>query len=319
MIKRIDPHVHFRDGRQAYKETIAHGLAVAAAQGVDIVFDMPNTDPPICYRKDVEERLKLVPEKEKGRYYLYLGVTADQQQLSEAVECYDAFPEVIGLKMFAGKSVGNLAIIDEHDQGFVYHGLERLGYKGVLAVHCEKESKMKEREWDPMRPYTHCRARPKEAEIASIKDQIKFADEMGFKGTLHICHVSCAESVGLVQNARRRMKITCGVTPHHILWNEDNMRRPDGMLYKMNPPLRAKEDVQALRIRLKDGSIDWIETDHAPHAVGEKLFPPYMSGYPSLYVYKDFLDILKVKGMKETQIDAMTRGNIIRTFGSKLK
>jgi len=114
------------------------------------------------------------------------------------------------------------------------------------------------------------------------------------------------------------MKITCGVTPHHLLWNEENMRQPDGMLYKMNPPLRAKEDVQALLIRLKEGSIDWIETDHAPHAVGEKLFPPYISGYPSLYIYKDLLDILRARGMKEGQIDDMTYYNIKKAFGHKV-
>jgi dihydroorotase len=319
MIKRIDPHVHFRDGQQAYKETIAHGLTVAAAQGVYAVFDMPNTDPPIMRKVRVDERLALVPKGEEDRYFLYIGASADADQLIEAATCWDDYKQIIGIKLFAGQSVGRLGVVTEEEQRKVYRTLAQTNYTGVLAVHCEKESKMKEREWDPLKPYTHCRARPKEAEIESVKDQIKFANENGFKGTLHICHVSCAESVGLVKNARRRMKITCGVTPHHILWNEGNMRQPDGMLYKMNPPLRAEEDVRALRICLKNGDIDWIETDHAPHAVGEKLFPPYMSGYPSLYIYKDLLSILKVKGMKEAQIDDMTYHNIVKAFGHKLK
>lgn len=316
---RIDPHVHFRDGKQAYKETIAHGLQLASEQGVEKVFDMPNTDPPILYEKDVLKRLDLVPDEEAGRYFLYMGATANEEQLEEVVKCYEKYPQVIGIKMFAGRSVGDLAIIEEEGQRKVYRTLKELGYEGVLAVHCERENHILPLLWDPLKPHTHGLARPVSAETNSIIDQMKFVKEEKFEGTLHVCHVSCPESVELIDDGRElNMKITCGVTPHHLIWSEERMKRGDGLLYKMNPPLRSKGAVKELRKCFTMGRIDWIETDHAPHPVGEKLYPPYMSGYPSLYLYRNLLEVVKGWGIKDEQLDALTRGNIVKTFGRKV-
>jgi len=323
--KRIDPHVHCRDGKQAYKETIAHVLHIAAEQGVDKVFDMPNTDPPICYRKDVDERLKFVPKGEEGRYFLYMGVTTNQQQLSEAVKCYDTVPEVVGLKMFAGSSTGNLLVAEEKEQRDVYLQLAEMGYIGVLAVHCEKESEMNKSAWDPCNPISHCMARPKRAEIASVNDQIEFALDAGFEGNLHICHVTCAESVDAVNRAKKKnLRITCGVTPHHARWDSNMMRTVPaylGVIYKMNPPLRCREDVKRLQKRIGGGKVDILESDHAPHGE-DKLHskdrnqPP--SGYPSLHDYADTVNIFRLNGMTEELIDAMTYHNIVKAFGHKV-
>ena len=319
MIK-IDPHVHCRDGKQSYKETIEHVFEIAKEQGVEKIFDMPNTNPPLLYESDVQERLKLVPEDQRGNYFLYVGATADARQLAGAIKCYDKHKEVVGFKLYAGRSVGNLAVIDEEAQRSVYQTLAELGYEGVLAVHCEKESYLRPERWDPTRPITHSYARPKEAEIESVKDQIRFAEESGFKGNLHIVHISCPESVEIVNKARARMRITCGVTPHHILWDDEMLKRPDGLLYKMNPPLRGKKDVDELRQYLREGKIDWIETDHAPHPIGEKLYPPYLSGYPSLYLYRDFVEnFLPSMGLNMALIKQLTFENIYRTFEDKLK
>jgi len=315
----IDPHVHCRDGKQAYKETIKHVFEVAQEQGVEKIFDMPNTDPPILFEKDVQERLKLVPVNRKEDYFLYIGATANEKQLREAVDCYDKFREVIGIKLYAGKSVGNLAVTTVDEQKMIYKILSGLGYKGVIAVHCEREDYLRPELWDPTNPITHSYARPKEAEIESVKDQIRLVKETNFKGVLHIVHVSCPESIELVEKARRGIKITCGVTPHHILWDNEMLNRPDGLLYKMNPPLRDKEDVVKLRQYLKEGKIDWIETDHAPHAIGEKLFPPYLSGYPSLYLYRSFVDeFLPSIGLNRNLIKKLTFENIYKTFKNKL-
>ena len=315
----IDPHVHCRDGKQRYKETIEHVFEIAKKQGVDKIFDMPNTDPPILRGADVWKRLALVPKDQEGNYFLYMGATADDGQLAEAVECYRHCKEVVGIKLYAGRSVGDLAVVSEEAQRKVYRNLARLGYKGVLAVHCEKESYLRPALWDPTRPITHSQARPKEAEIASLEDQIKFAKESGFQGTLHIVHISCPESVEIVDKARAEIKISCGVTPHHILWDNEMLDRPDGLLYKMNPPLRGREEVARLRQYLREGKIDWIETDHAPHPLGEKLFPPYASGYPSLYLYRNFVTrFLPQLGIGKKLIKKLTSGNILRVFANKL-
>ncbi|OGI27497.1 MAG: hypothetical protein A2359_04525 [Candidatus Moranbacteria bacterium RIFOXYB1_FULL_43_19] len=317
---KIDPHVHCRDGKQSYKETIAHAFMVADAQGVEKFFDMPNTDPPITTEEHIKERLKLVPEKRLEDYYIWIGVTSDENQIREAVKCVENYKNVVGLKMFAGKSVGDLTVLEKNDQRKVYKTLAGLGYKGVIAVHCEKESLIKGELWDPKNPVTHSKSRPKRAEIKSVKDQIELAKKTGFAGTLHICHITCPESVESVEQARKEISVTCGVTPHHVLWDQKMQKRPDGLLYKMNPPLRDKKTVAGLLECVKSGKIDWIETDYAPHPVGEKMFEPFMSGYPSLYLYKDFVEnFLPSIGVSKELIEKMTYGNIARVFENKLK
>jgi len=316
---RIDPHVHCRDGKESYKGTIAHALKVATEQGLDKIYDMPNTNPPIIYKNDVLERLKLVPKGQEERYFLYMGATSDSDQLRGAVECHDELNEVVGIKMFAGRSVGSLAVIAEEEQKKVYETLVAAGYTGVLAVHCEKENCLKPELWGPVKPITHSYARPKEAEIESVKDQIKFAKEAKFKGSLHICHVSCPESVELIDDARRDgLYIRCGVTPHHILWSHLRLAEPDGLMYKMNPPLRGLVEFAGLREKLMLGAIDWVETDHAPHSRDEKLNSPYLSGYPSLHLYKDFVErVLPQLFIGKERIVDMTEHNIRNSFKRK--
>ena len=318
---KIDPHVHFRDDVQNYKETISHGLSIAKSQGVDIVFDMPNTTKPILNKEGVEERLKYVPKDKIDSYYMYIGATTNDSQLKEAIELVNTHPKVIAIKMYAGKSTGNLAIINENDEKKVYQVLTDNNYEGIIAVHCEKEEFMIN-EFDPNNPISHALNRPNKAEIESIKDQIRFVKETNFKGTLHICHISCKESIEIVTNEKEefnkgnnKFKITCGVTPHHILWTMDKLSEANGLLYKMNPPLRSKEDVEGLKEALKNNQIDWIETDHVPHSIGEKLFCGYPSGFPTLYVYKEFIEkITKELNLTEEQIKNLTFNNIVKAF-----
>lgn len=317
----IDPHVHFRDFKESYKETVAHGLYLAKTQGVDKVFDMPNTNPAIISEKIVKERLKLVPKERKNDYFLFIGATTDKNQLREAVKCYEKYKEVVGIKMYAGRSVGNFAGISSVSaQEKVYKTLSLLDYKGVIAVHCEKEEFIAKKIFNPEKPITHYYSRKEKAEIESIKDQVKLALKSNFKGVVHIVHISLPESVELVNKAKKKIKITCAVTPHYILWSNEMLKRPDGLLYKINPPLRKKKDVLKLRKYLKDGKIDWLESDYAPYPIGEKLFSPYQSGFPSLYLYKDLVrNFLPKLGISKRQIEKLTFGNIYKVFESKLK
>ena len=116
------------------------------------------------------------------------------------------------------------------------------------------------------------------------------------------------------------MKITCGATPHHIMWDSSKMEGPNGLLYKINPPLRDIESVLGLRQRLIEGKIDWIETDHAPHTIDQKLRYPHASGYPSLTLYHQFItEFLPGLGLSQEQITALTSKNIIRVFYEKFR
>src|SRR3989344_9189713 len=207
----IDSHVHLRDFNQKHKETIKHGLEVARDSGVDAVFDMPNTNPPIMTRDLVVDRLRLAKDANvEGVFYgVYLGLTGDPEQIKRAVDIYQDFPQVVGMKLYAGHSVGNLGVINLEDQRTVYRVLSEQDYDGVLAVHAEKESELHPHIWQPHNPISHCHARPEKAEVESVRDQIELAREHGFKGKIHIAHISSPTAVALVQGAKSSLDISC--------------------------------------------------------------------------------------------------------------
>ena len=317
-MKHIDPHVHCRDWEQSQKATIKSVCELARKQGIVAIFDMPNTKPPITSEELVEKRLELAKKENcLDMYFLYIGATQDPHQIEECVEVVKSNPKVVGIKMYAGKSVGDLTISEEKDQLKVYEWLSKCKYTGVLAVHCEKENLFKLELFDPDRPATWNLARPVEAEVESVKDQIKFAKRAGFKGTLHVCHVSAPQTVDVIEIARNEINITCGVTPHHLLYSTSDMKGREGLMLKVNPPLRDERTVKLLRRYLKQEKIDWIESDHAPHTRDDKMLR-YSSGIPSLNYYSEFLERLKVWGFTEDQIKKLTYKNIKRVFKDKL-
>jgi dihydroorotase len=338
----IDPHTHLRDWNQAYKETVKHGLEVAYRASLDAVFEMPNTSPAITSRQTIEDRLKLADEaiaelkkEHKGFHIwhgLYAGVTADPEQIKEIVEVYNEHRKtdkrVVGLKMFAGQSTGNMGIIEEIDQIKVYETLAKLNYRGVLAVHCEKESLIKKKpdgsqDWDPSNPYTHASARPAVSELDSVRDQATFSSSAGFKGTLHVCHVSVPEAVRYIYQNRHGLNITCGATPHHCTLNAESMQGKEGLLKKMNPPLRSGSSPIVMRQEVMFGDVTWIESDHAYHtldeksgkAVDKKERPIFASGIPVFPFYPRFIKMLREKGISEARLDDITHNNILAVFG----
>ncbi len=313
----IDPHVHCRDWNQSGKETIKTAGEAAVHGGVTRVHDMPNTDPPILHQTDVEKRIETWRKsKTPVDYGLYCGVTGRQTQIREAVDAVGKYGEVVGLKMYAGESTGDLQLTDPKDQLLVYRTLSRLGYRGVLMVHCEKTSEFRNRVWSVNRPETWCEIRPPSAETESARDQIEFAVKSGFKGKLHICHSSLPETVSLAKGTSS-VKVSCGATPHHLLLSYESMQnRSRGLYYKVNPPLRKREKVQALVKELYDGNIDWIETDHAPHTVSEKLNAHFFSGLPGLDNYSNFITALNIHfRIPLDDLLRMTSFNAAKAFG----
>ena len=320
----IDPHVHLRDWNEARKETLEHGLDVAYAAGLNAVFEMPNTNPSLISKELITERIRLADTtlKKSGLkifHGLYGGITDNSRQIEEMVDAYNTFfPRVVGFKLYTSKTA-DLGITQESQQGTVYETLSKLGYKGVLAVHCEKESLFHPNLWDRNFPYTHALARPPEAETASVRDQIEFADKAGFKGTLHICHISVPESLDAIEQARGNVsfKITCGVTPHHCMLYDRLMDQKNGTLLKINPPLRPESMRKAMLEALLEGRIDWIESDHAPHTLDDK-FKDSSSGIPVLPYLPHFIKYLRQNGASQKQIDNLSHNNIVRTFGIEI-
>ncbi len=308
-----DPHVHFRDWNQSQKETVAHGMLTGAQAGFDVFFDMPNTNPPVTSPDLVQKRLELGAQAEREvkaagfevHYHLYLGITPDEDQIKQMVSAYNKFfPRVCGLKMFASQSTGNMGIIGRDRQSQIYKRLSELDYRGVLAVHCEKEELFT----DSAR---HSLRRPPISEQQSVLDQIECAEEANFKGTLHIAHVSTKGALEQIRAARKRgvIRVTCGATPHHILMNSDF----ETDMVKMNPPLRDEENRLAIYEALFDGTIDWIESDHAPHTLEDKL--KGACGIPGFEGMLHVIRTLRKDGMDEGRLSGLLCTNALSAFG----
>ena len=324
----IDPHVHLRDWGQAGTETLRHGLSVAFRAGLDAVFEMPNTDPPLVTREAIRRRIDDADAACRAAgirifHGLYAGLTAVPRQIEEAVRAWkELFPRVVGLKMYAGHSTGQMGIVDPGEQALVYRTLAALGFDGVLAVHCEKEELLRPGEWDPARPVSHVRARPPAAEVASVDDQKKLASKTHFRGTLHVCHISTPWALDLLRGRHEEQgspgappyRVTCGLAPHHALLDANMMEGAEGMLLKVNPPLRPLPMPGMMLQRLVDGDIDWVETDHAPHTRRDKM-EGFASGFPGFAFYPKFVDLLAQRGLSQERIREVTHGAVCRTFG----
>ena len=313
----IDPHVHLRDWNQKDKESVSHGLKVAKEAGIDRVFDMPNTNPPLIDRESILSRLSLgTEEAEKigSSYSLYAGLTSDEEQIRAMVALHsELFPLVVGLKMFLSHSTGNMGITEIESQRKVIRTLCELSYKGVLAVHAEKESLNDMSLEDPLDYSSHSSARPAISETESVRDIIRFCEEEKFPGHLHICHISTADAVKEVVKAKERgLSISMGSTPHHALLNSDDARDAERGL-KMNPPLRAESDRLFIYESLKNGVIDNVESDHAPHTLDDKR--KGASGIPCFSGMLLLYHKLKEDGVSRERLLDLFGRNVIKIYG----
>lgn len=309
----IDPHVHLRDWNEKEKETLFHGMESGFLCGIDTFFDMPNTNPPITSREMAEKRIEdAIKAEEKLKamgktvhYHLYLGLTPKEEQIREMVETYNSlYPRVIGLKLFASHSTGDMGIIEEEEERRVWDTLSSLSYKGVVAVHAEKTA------FFTSSP-SHALSRPAKSEEESVGDMIKFATSASFKGTLHIAHISTKGALNRVREAKKqgKIKITTGATAHHALFTLEK----ENTYLRMNPPLRSEEDRNEIFSSLLTGDIDWIESDHAPHTLLDK--ENGKCGIPGFKGTLLLIDKLREAGISEERLEDLLNNNVTKTFG----
>jgi dihydroorotase len=323
----IDPHVHLRDGTERAKETLEHGLGVAWRAGLDGVFEMPNTDPPLDRRDAIARRIddadRAIDRLGIGIFHgIWAGLTSDPSQIEDVVRSWaELRPRVVGLKLYAGPSTGGLGVAGLDAQRAVWTRLAELGYDGVVAIHCEKERLFARRpdgspDWDPARPSSWAVARPPEAETASVADQIALSAEVGFRGGVHVAHVSVPAALEAIVRARAAgRRVTCGLTPQHALLSAADMDRPDGVLLKTNPPLRPDPMPDLMLRALLAGTIDWVESDHAPHTLADKR-ERHASGLPVLNFWPRFVALLRERGMEPELLARVTHEAACEALGA---
>lgn len=324
----VCPHVHCRAKKageaQAEKATIAATLRIADAMGLAAICDMPNILPkPVISEEIFLERLAEAEKLNglyKTRYYALLGLIDDHKQIQKAIEAYDRNPEIVGFKMFAANTsnaAGNIGVTTRKRQKIVWSALAEMGYTGPVMVHCEREDLLEPRKFDPDKPWTWALARPALGERMSFRDQIELVEETSFAGHFHGCHVSCPLSVEEVLLAKQRgLKASCGITPHHILYSAEQiteMGKMKGLILKCNPAIGLEINRRRLVEFLKKGCIDLIETDHAPHAVLDKI-NNHASGVMSFLLLPRLYIELKKQNFSDQKIKVLLRNNALKIF-----
>lgn len=256
----VDVHVHLREPGFSYKETIRTGTLAAAHGGFAHVAAMPNLDPvPDCAAAlDLQ---RAIIEKDALVHVHPYGAVSVGEKGERLADLDGLAPGVIAFSD-DGRGVQSVSLMRE-----AMMQCRRLGK--ILAAHCEDNSLLHGgyiHDGAYARAHGH-RGICSESEWGPIARDLRLAEETGC--AYHVCHVSTKESVALIRAAKRRgVDVTCETAPHYLTFTDEDLQE-DGR-FKMNPPLRAREDRDALIEGLLDGTIDMLVTDHAPHSREEK-------------------------------------------------
>lgn len=255
-----DVHVHFREPGFSYKETIASGSAAAAHGGYTAVCTMPNLDPVPDSAEHLQVQLDAIKRGAAIRVLPYGAITVGEK--GEKLADMEAMSDKVCAFSDDGKGVQNDEMMRE-----AMTAAKRLGK--IIAAHCEDNSLLFGgyiHDGEYARMHGH-RGISSASEYKQIERDLRLAEETGC--AYHVCHISTKESVELIRQAKAHgVNVTCETAPHYLVLCDEDMQE-DGR-FKMNPPLRSREDKKALIEGIKDGTIDMIATDHAPHSAEEK-------------------------------------------------
>jgi dihydroorotase len=263
----IDVHVHFRDPGYPHKEDWESGTAAAAFGGVTTVFDMPNTIPPTGTAEALVAKHAIAASKAHVDFGLY-GVLGD-----DTIENVPALVDggVIGFKLYMGNTFGKIA---SPSTGATLEAFEVVAKTGKrISLHAETNSIMERRQKRLMAAgkidqFAHLAARPAVVAVEAVSRAAILAEWTGAR--IHILHMSSAEELRPLREAKARGVDISGETcPHYLLLSTDDYMRVPGVI-AVNPPVREARNREPLWAAIKDGTIDIIATDHAPHTPEEK-------------------------------------------------
>jgi len=258
----VDMHVHLREPGREDKETIASGTKAALKGGVTSVLAMPNTNPAMDSVENIKLLQKIVIDTTKANVFICGAITKGRlgQELSDIRALKKQGVVAISDD---GSSVDSDKLMEEalrlsRDEGIVLisHAEDKaLSNKGVVNLGLTSTR-------------LGLKGISKESEYKRVARDVELAEKL--KAPIHIAHVSCKESVEIIAKAKERgVKVTCETAPHYFSLTEEEVLSYDTNT-KMNPPLRGKEDLEAVKNGLKNGTIDAIASDHAPHTENEK-------------------------------------------------
>ena len=263
----VDSHVHLRDEKKAYKETFLTGTAAAAAGGVTTVLDMPNNSPVTMSLETLRNRMEIASRRVLVNVGLYSEFPTNLEDIKAIVE-----EGAMGFKLFMAEQVGGLNIDDCHVLKEAFTRTSELDVP--VAVHAEDHFLLKKSIEQLKLVNRHdltafLKAHSELAELTAVKRMLDIASEIE-KLHLHFCHVSTQKALNAVAEAKKLgKKVTCEVTPHHLLLTKEAYEQLGAFALTM-PPLRTKENVEALWKSVGEDTVDTVGSDHAPHTLQEK-------------------------------------------------
>ena len=303
----VDVHVHFREPGFLYKEDIATGSKAAARGGYTHVFTMPNLNPVPDSIENMNEELKTIHEKACVKVYPYASITkgekgeelVDFEEMAEYFELLDDGRTEDFEKKTSSSAIKLAGFSDDgtgvEDGSYMEEAMTRVAaLGGIISAHCEIKSILggKNVHDGVLAKELGYKGISSESEWKMVERDIALSKETGCR--YHVCHVSTKESVELIRKAKKEgVDITCETGPHYLLLNDEDVLAEvlkakqagtEGVItgtdgykikyglgrFKMNPPIRSEEDRKALIEGIKDGTVDMIATDHAPHSLEEK-------------------------------------------------
>ena len=257
----VDVHVHLREPGFPQKETIATGTAAAARGGYTTVCSMPNLNPAPDTPEHLERQLEIIRRDAVVRVKPYGTITVGQRGCGELTDFAALAPEVVGFSD-DGRGVQSAELMEE--------AMRRAAAVGKpIVAHCEVDGLLR---GGYIHDGAYCHAHghkgiSSESEWRQVERDIALAAKTGCR--YHVCHVSTKESVELVRQAKvQGLRVSCETAPHYLLLCDEDLQE-EGR-FKMNPPLRSREDREALLAGVLDGTIEVVATDHAPHTDEEK-------------------------------------------------
>ncbi len=255
-----DVHVHLRQPGFEAKETIKTGSLAALKGGFTTVCAMPNLNPTPDSVEHIGEEIRYINEDAAIQVLPYASITIDRKGRK--------LVDMEALKQYAVAFSDDGSGVQEDDMmRMAMQEAARLNV--IIAAHCEVNDLLK---GGYIHDGEYCKANGhkgicSESEWNQIERDLKLAEETGCR--YHVCHISTKESVQIIREAKKRgVKVTCETGPHYLVFCDEDLK--DEGRFKMNPPIRSREDREALIEGIKDGTIDCIATDHAPHTADEK-------------------------------------------------
>lgn len=257
----VDVHVHLREPGFFYKESIRTGTLAGAHGGYTTICSMPNLNPPPSNLKNLETQLEIIDEDAVINVIPYGTITKTGNGRSELADMASTAPYVIGFSD-DGRGVQTGELMEE--AMLIAKELNK-----PIVAHCEDESLLEGgyiHKGEYAKMHSH-RGISSESEWAQVARDVELAAKTGCK--YHVCHISTKETVDIIRQAKKSgVDVSCETAPHYLILTDMDLH--DEGRFKMNPPIRSAEDREALIDGIKDGTIDMIATDHAPHSFEEK-------------------------------------------------